>query len=105
MRTYHDSIERYRKTLEIAVKYDAVPMILETLVRVAELFDQQDERELATQIVTLTLCYPMRQSLKTRARELLDQLEVTVCPGVIADAVEMTARITLDEMVEAILVA
>jgi hypothetical protein len=90
--------------LKIAVKHDAVPMILETLVRVAELLTQHGDKERAAEIVTLVQCYPLRQTLQRRAITLFNHLEADLNPRTIAHARAMTDRITLDDMVETILV-
>ena len=80
-------------------------MILETLVRVGEFLDQNDEGERAAEIIALTLCYPLRKSLRQRAEQLFLDLQTRLCPRAIEDAKTLTEVLTLDDMVEMILVS
>jgi hypothetical protein len=98
-------IERHRKALEIAVKHEAVPMMLETLVRVAELLHYDGETQRPLEIVTLTLCYPMSPRLRARAEVLAADLSEHMDAHVVESVWAWTDTVTLDEIVESILVS
>jgi len=103
MGTYHDSMERFHKTLRIAMKNEALLMVMDTLIKMAELLTEKGEKERAVEILTITLQYPMRQGSKLRAEILYRDLEAELCPRVMVDAQTLADEITLDDLLEAIL--
>ncbi|MBL8118585.1 MAG: hypothetical protein J0L63_09025 [Anaerolineae bacterium] len=104
MDTYPDpSMERFHKTLKIAMKNEALLMIMDTLVKMAEVMIDKGEKERAVEILTIAMQYPMRQATRTRAESLYSDLESEVCPRVILDAKTLAEEITLDDLMEAIL--
>lgn len=96
-------MERFHKTLKIAMKNEAMLMIMDTLVKMAEVMVEKGEKERAVEILTITLEYPMRPTTKQRAEELYLQLETELCPRVMEDAKSLAKEITLDDLMEAIL--
>ena len=103
MGTYHDSMERFHKTLKIAMKNEALLMVMDTLIKMAELLTEKGEKERAAEILTIALQYPMRQGSKMRAESLYHELEAELCPRVMLDAKTLADEITLDDLLEAIL--
>lgn len=103
MKTFPNSIDRHRKALEIAVRYEAVPMMLETLVRVAELLHYDGEKQRPLEIVALALRYPLSPRVRVRAETLALDIAKDTDVAVIQQVQRWTDQITLDEMVEAIL--
>lgn len=101
--SYDPSMERFHKTLKIAMKNEAMLMIMDTLVKMAEVMVEKGEKERAVEILTITLEYPMRPTTKQRAEELYLQLEAELYPGVMEDARSLAKEITLDDLMEAIL--
>jgi hypothetical protein len=100
----HDpSMERFHKTLKVAMKNEAMLMIMDTLVKMAEVMIEKGEKERAVEILTITLEYPMRATTKQRAEDLYVQLEAELCPRVIEDAKALAKDVTLDDLMEAIL--
>lgn len=102
---YQRALERYRKTLQIAVKHEAVPMMLETLVKVAECLYETDQKDRAAHVVTLALCYPLRMSSRMRAEQIYLALEKELDPVAMQVARELANDLTLDDMVEIIIAA
>ena len=104
MDTYNDpSLERFHKMLRIAMKNDALLMIMDTLIKMAEVMVDKGEKERAVEILTITMQYPMRQTSRLRAEEIYNDLEAELCPRVMADAKSLAEEITLDDLMEAIL--
>jgi hypothetical protein len=103
MGTYHDSMERFHKTLKIAMKNEALLMVMDTLIKMAELMVEKGEKERAVEILTIAMHYPLRQSSKIRAETLYNELETELCPRVMLDAHTLAQEITLDDLLEAIL--
>lgn len=98
-----DSMERFHKTLKIAMKNEAMLMVMDTLVKMAELMVQKGESERAVEILTIALKYPMRANTRNRAQEIYDDLETRLCPRVFADAQQLAEEITLDDLLAVIL--
>ena len=104
MDIYHDpSMERFHKTLAVAMKNDALLMIMDTLVKMAEVMIGKGEKERAVEMLTIALNYPMRPATRSRAEMLYTDLESEVCPRAIMDARVLAEDITLDDLMEAIL--
>lgn len=103
MGSYHESMERFHKTLKIAMKNEALLMVMDTLIKMAELMTSKGEKERAVEILTIALQYPMRQGSKIRAETLYNELEAELCPRVMLDAQTLAQEITLDDLLEAIL--
>jgi hypothetical protein len=104
MDTYHDpSMERFHKTLVVAMKNEALLMIMDTLVKMADVMIEKGEKERAVEMLTITLQYPMRPATLTRAATLYANLESEVCPRVMTDAKALAEDVTLDDLMEAIL--
>jgi hypothetical protein len=101
MDNYDDTMDRFHKTLKIALKNDAMLMVMDTLIKMAELLVEKNEKERAVEILTIALNYPMRPNSKARAQALYDQLEAELCPRVILDAKTLADEITLDDLLEA----
>jgi hypothetical protein len=85
------------------MKNEAMLMIMDTLVKMAEVMVEKGEKERAVEILTITLEYPMRPTTKQRAEDLYLQLEAELRPRVIEDAKSLAKEITLDDLMEAIL--
>ena len=104
MDTYNDpSLERFHKTLRIAMKNEALLMIMDTLIKMAEVMVDKGEKERAVEILTIAMQYPMRQTTRIRAEEIYTGLETELCPRAIVDAKSLAEEITLDDLMEAIL--
>ena len=104
MDIYHDpSMERFHKTLAVAMKNDALLMIMDTLVKMAEVMIGKGEKERAVEMLTIALQYPMRPATRSRAENLYNDLESEMCPRVMVDAKALAEDITLDDLMEAIL--
>jgi len=103
MDTEFNSMERFHKTLRIAMKNEAMLMVIDTLVKMAELMVQKGEKERAVEILTIALEYPMRAGTRSRAQALYDELESELCPRVFTDAKQLAQEITLDDLLAAIL--
>ncbi len=97
------SMERFQQTLRIAMKNEALLMIMDTLLKMAEMMISKGNKERAVEILTIILQYPMRQSTRTRAEQLYSDLETELCPRVFADAKVLAEEVTLDDLMEAIL--
>jgi hypothetical protein len=50
MGTYHDSMERFHKTLRIAMKNEALLMVMDTLIKMAEPRVMVDAKTLSDEI-------------------------------------------------------
>lgn len=98
-----DTMNRYQKALRVAVKNDALLMIMDTLIKMAELMVSKGEKERAVEILTIALHYPMRQETRSRAEALYDDLETELCPRVFADARLLAQEVTLDDLMAALL--
>ncbi len=103
MGNHQESMERFHKTLKIAMKNEALLMVMDTLIKMAELLTEKDEKERAVEILTIALQYPMRQGSKARAETLYYELEAELCPRVMLDARTLADEITLDDLLEVIL--
>lgn len=103
MRALPESIERHRKVLEIAVKHDAVPMMIETLLRIAEDLLVEGEKTYALEFAVLVLCYPMKPPIRQRAEALLQRLEQQLDPEWIKAAKALTDERTLEGVIESLL--
>ncbi len=98
-----DIMDRYQKALRVAVKNDALLMIMDTLIKMAELMATKGDKERAVEILTIALHYPMRQETRSRAEALYDDLEAELCPRVFADARTLAQEVTLDDLMAALL--
>jgi hypothetical protein len=104
MDTYHDpSMERFHKTLVVAMKNEALLMIMDTLVKMADVMIEKGEKERAVEMLTITLQYPMRPATLARAETLYTDLASELYPRVIMDAKSLAEDVTLDDLMEAIL--
>ena len=104
MDIYHDpSMERFHKTLAVAMKNEALLMIMDTLVKMAEVMIDKGEKERAVEMLTIALQYPMRPATRSRAETLYSDLESEMCPRVMVDAKSLAEEITLDDLMEALL--
>jgi hypothetical protein len=104
MDTFNDpSMDRFHKTLEIALKNEALIMIMDTLIKMAEVLVEKGEKERAVEMLVIALHYPMRQATRLRAEAMFDELETELCPRVIADARSLADEVTLDDLMQAIL--
>lgn len=100
---FDPSLERFHRTLKIAMKNEALIMVMDTLVKMAEVMIDKGEKERAVEILTITLQYPMRDTTRQRAESLYDMLEAELCPRVLADARLLADEVTLDDLMAAIL--
>lgn len=85
------------------MKNEALLMIMDTLIKMAEVMIDKGEKERAVEILTIAMQYPMRQTTRARAEDMYNNLESELCPRVIADAKSLAEEITLDDLMEAIL--
>ncbi|MCA0455254.1 MAG: hypothetical protein LCI00_14860 [Chloroflexi bacterium] len=85
------------------MKNEALLMIMDTLVKMAEVMVDKGEKERAVEILTIAMQYPMRQTTRVRAEEIYSDLESMLCPRAIVDAKSLAEEITLDDLMEAIL--
>lgn len=100
---YQDSMDRFHKTLKIAMKNEALLMVMDTLSKMAELMVVKGEKERAVEILTIALKYPMREGTRARSESLYLTLESEMCPRVMEDAKMLAEDITLDDLMAAIL--
>jgi hypothetical protein len=98
-----DAMEHFHKTLLVAMKNDAFLMVMDTLVKMAEVMIERGEKERAVEILTISLQYPLRETTRSRAVALYDELEAELCPRVVLDAQRLADEITLDDLLAAIL--
>lgn len=98
-----DAMEHFHKTLLVAMKNDAFLMVMDTLVKMAEVMIERGEKERAAEILTISLQYPLRDSTRARAITLYDDLEAELCPRVMLDARRLADEITLDDLLAVIL--
>ncbi|NWG18202.1 MAG: hypothetical protein HXY41_16385, partial [Chloroflexi bacterium] len=64
---YDDLMGRFHQTLRIAARNDAMLMVMDTLIKIAELLIEKRDKERAVEILTFVLCYPMRPETRARA--------------------------------------
>jgi uncharacterized protein YfaA (DUF2138 family) len=98
-----ETMERFHKTLRIARKNDAMLMVMDTLIKMAELLVEKNEKERAVEILTIAMEYPMRAGSQKRATALYLELEAELCPRVLLDAKTLANEITLDDLLEAMI--
>lgn len=98
-----DLMGRFQKTLKIAVRNDAMLMVMDTLVKIAELLVQKQDKERAVEILVFVFQYPLRPETRARAEAMYRDLQAELCPRVILDAKTLADELTLDDMLEAIL--
>ncbi len=103
MMSYQNAMDRFHKTLKIAMKNEALLMVMDTLSKMAELMVQKGEKERAVEILTITLRYPMREGTRARAENLFQELQAQLSPRVIENAKLLAEDITLDDLMVAIL--
>lgn len=103
MDTYQESMDRFHNMLKAAMQNEALLMVIDTLVKMAELMVDQAEKERGVEILTIALNYPMRQGTRLRAEALYDDLEAELRPRVIVDARQLAEDMTLDDLLAAIL--
>ena len=89
--------------LRMAMLLEAIPNALAAMFAIAEILARNGENERAFEIVTMTLQYPMHETLRVEAEVLCDELEIGLSPRVIADANLRAQELTLDDMVKSIL--
>jgi hypothetical protein len=97
-----DLMERFQRTLMIAIRNDAILMVMDTLVRIADLLIEKQEKERAVEILVFIFQYPMRPETHLRAEALYLDLEASLPPRVIQDAKTLANELTLDDLLEAI---
>jgi uncharacterized protein YfaA (DUF2138 family) len=98
-----ETMERFHKTLRIARKNDAMLMVMDTLIKMAELLVEKNEKDRAVEILTIAMEYPMRAGSQKRAEALYLELEAELCPRVLVDARMLANEITLDDLLEAMI--
>jgi hypothetical protein len=98
-----EAMERFYKTLKIAMKNEALLMVMDTLIKMAELMTEKGNKERAVEILTIVLQYPLRQASKIRAETLYNELEAELCPRVLLDAQALAEELTLDDLMEAMI--
>jgi hypothetical protein len=103
MDTSPEAIERLHRTLKVALRNDAMMMVMDTLVRLTEILINKNEKERAAELVTIALEYPMRPITRQKAEQMYLDLEAELCPRVMTDAREMAQEVTLDDLLAAIL--
>jgi hypothetical protein len=103
MDTSTEAIERLHRTLKVALRNDAMMMVMDTLVRLTEVLIEKREKERAAELLTLALEYPMRPVTRHKAEQIYLDLEAELCPRVMADAKALVDDITLDDLLAAIL--
>jgi hypothetical protein len=91
--------------LEIAMECELVIKALDVLVDIADLYVQNGDKTQAAEILALVMQYPARPVTLERADALFDALQWELCPRVISDAQQLASEITLDEMVDRVLLA
>jgi hypothetical protein len=101
--SHDETMERFHKTLRIARKNDALLMVMDTLIKMAELLVEKNEKERAVEILTIAMEYPMRAGSRKRAELLYMALEAELCPRVLLDAKTLANELTLDDLLEAML--
>lgn len=99
---HDDLMDRFQRTLVIAIRNDAMLMVMDTLVRIAELLIEKQEKERAVEILVFVFQYPTRPETHARAETLYLGLEAELCPRVIQDAKTLANDLTLDDLLAAI---
>lgn len=99
---YDDLMERFHQTLKIAVKNGALLMVMDTLIKIAELLIEQREKVRAVEILVFVQQYPMRPESRLRAETLYLKLEAEVCPRAVLDAKALANDLTLDDLLAVI---
>lgn len=98
-----DLMGRFQKTLKIALRNDALLMVMDTLIKIAELLISKQDKERAVEIITFVLLYPLRPESRLRAEVLYNNLAAELCPRVLADAHTLANDLTLDDLLAAII--
>ena len=97
-----DLMERFQRTLMIAIRNDAIMMVMDTLVKIAELLIEKQEKERAVEILVFIFQYPRRPETHLRAEALYLDLEAELPPRTLQDAKTLANELTLDDLLEAI---
>lgn len=96
-------MQPYYETLKTAMATGAISLALDALVEIAGAKIKSGEKERATEIVTLVLCYPLEDDTLERAEDMLRDLEAELCPRVVMDAKSRAFEVTLEDEVEALI--
>jgi hypothetical protein len=96
-------METLYSELQTAMEAEITPKVLDILVEIAEIALYQGDKNLAVEVLTLTLNYPMRIETLERAESMFSALEAELCPRVMWDAYEQAQRMTLEDMVTHVL--
>ena len=103
MDTSSETIDRLHRTLKVALRNDAMMMVMDTLVRLTEVLIDKQEKERAAELLTMAMEYPMRAVTRQKAEQIYLDLEAELCPRVMSDAKVLAQEITLDDVLAAIL--
>ena len=103
MDTSSETIDRLHRTLKVALRNDAMMMVMDTLVRLTEVLIDKKEKERAAELLTIAMEYPMRTVTRQKAEQIYLDLEAELCPRVMSDAKALAQEITLDDVLAAIL--
>lgn len=98
-----DLMERFYKTLKIAARNDAILMVMDTLVKIAELLIAKHDQERAVEILVFVFQYPLRPETHERAETMLRRMEAEVNPQVMVDARTLANELTLDDLLAVII--
>ena len=96
-------MQPYYETLKTAMATGAISLALDALVEIAGAIIQAGEKDRATEIIALVLCYPLEDDTRERAEDMLRDLETELCPRVVMDAKARAFEVTLEDEVEAVL--
>lgn len=100
---HDDLMGRFQKTLKIALRNDAMLMVMDTLIKIAELLIEKQDQERAVEILVFVLHYPLRPDSRQRAETLYHELELVLPPRLISDARALANDLTLDDLLAAII--
>ncbi len=100
---YDDLMGRFHKTLKIALRNDAMLMVMDTLIKIAELLIEKQNTARALEILVFVLHYPLRPDSRLRVEALYTELAADVSSQVLADAETLANDLTLDDLLAAII--
>jgi hypothetical protein len=86
----------------IAIRNDAIMMVMDTLVKIAELLIEKQEKERAIEILVFVFQYPTRPETHLRAEALYLDLISELPPRAVLGAKILADELTLDDLLEAI---
>lgn len=104
LQDYSGALRYFQEALRLSAEIGTVPLTLEILPGVAQIYRQRDEREYAVQILALALNHPASYSeVESQARPLLTQLEGEMPPEQFVAAMQKSRNLELNTVLMEIL--